>query len=90
MTWLTFGAIYLVVWWLCLFVVLPFGVRTQDEEGTTILGTTASAPARPMLVRKALITTVLAAIVVGAIWVANDQFGLDLEALSRLFGSTQN
>ncbi|MHA1559462.1 MAG: DUF1467 family protein, partial [Alphaproteobacteria bacterium] len=35
MSWLTVAAIYFVLWWICLFVVLPFGVRTQDEEHNT-------------------------------------------------------
>ncbi len=86
MTWITLAAIYFVVWWLCLFVVLPFGVRTQDDEGETVPGTVESAPARPMLVRKALATSLLAAVVVGAVWVAHDRFGIDLESLSRMFG----
>lgn len=57
-------AIYLVVWWLVFFVVLPFGVVPQHEEGEVIEGTDASAPVQPRLVRKALITTVLA----GFVW----------------------
>lgn len=85
MSWVTLVAIYFVVWWVCLFVVLPFGVRTQAEEGDTILGTTESAPFRPMLVRKALITTALAGVIVGAIWVAHDRYGIDLDYLSSLF-----
>ena len=26
-------AIYFVLWWIVLFVVLPFGVRSQSEDG---------------------------------------------------------
>ncbi len=88
MTWYAVVAIFLVVWWLCLFTVLPFGVRTQAEhEDGTVLGTVASAPARPMLVRKALITTLIAAIVTGGIWYAHDQLGWTLEAISKVFGT---
>jgi predicted secreted protein len=50
-------AIYFVVWWTILFAVLPFGVRTQEEEGEITLGTERSAPHRPMLVRKAFATS---------------------------------
>jgi predicted secreted protein len=83
---LTFVAIYFVTWWLCLFFVLPFGVKTQQEdEGGTVLGTTESAPARPMLLRKALITTALAGVVVGALYFANARFNLNIEAISRWF-----
>ncbi len=88
MTLYAVAAIYFVVWWLCLFVVLPFGVRAQSEhEDGTVLGTVPSAPARPMLVRKALATTVLAAIVTGAIWYAHDHLGWTLEAISKVFGT---
>jgi predicted secreted protein len=61
-------AIFFVVWWIVLFAVLPWGVRTQEEEGEVVLGTSASAPAHPHLVRKAIITTFVAAIVTFLIW----------------------
>jgi predicted secreted protein len=86
MNWLTITAVYLVVWWLCLFIVLPIGVKTQDEEESTILGTVGSAPARPMLVRKALAATVLSAVIVGALVWAWDYFDITLDGLSRAFG----
>ena len=85
MSWLTVAAIYFVLWWICLFVVLPFGVRTQDEERNTTLGTVGSAPARPMLVRKALAATILAAVVFGVAWFVTEQFDLTLEEVSRVF-----
>ena len=84
---MTFGvlvAIYFVVWWVVLFAVLPWGIRTQDEEGEVILGTERSAPVRPMLIRKALATTIVAAVVVFALWLAIERFGLDLAAIHNL------
>jgi predicted secreted protein len=82
-------AIYFVVWWVVLFAVLPFGIRTQDEEGEVTLGTTRSAPARPQLIRKAIVTSVVAAILVGAFWLAVDVYGLDLEMLANRFDLRQ-
>ena len=32
-------AIYIFIWWIVLFAVLPFGVRTQDEAGSVVPGT---------------------------------------------------
>ena len=61
------AGIYFVVWWLVLFAILPFGTHTQDDEGDVVLGTARSAPVRPMLIRKAIATTIVAAIVVGAL-----------------------
>jgi predicted secreted protein len=53
-------AVYIFIWWITLFLVLPFGVRTQQEEGSVVPGTAESAPARPRLLRIALINTALA------------------------------
>jgi len=78
-------AVYFVVWWVVLFAVLPFGVRTQDEAGEVTLGTTSSAPTRPLLIRKAIATTIVAAIVVGGMWVAVDVYGVTLETFANMF-----
>ncbi|MFM7084233.1 MAG: DUF1467 family protein [Hyphomicrobium sp.] len=37
-------AIFFMTWWLLLFAVLPFGVRTQEDEKNIVPGTPASAP----------------------------------------------
>jgi predicted secreted protein len=61
---ISFGlAVYFIIWWIVLFAVLPFGVRTQDEEGTHVPGTPRSAPVQPRLGRKMLITTLVAGVV---------------------------
>jgi predicted secreted protein len=60
------AAVYLVIWWLVLFMVLPFGVVTQDEAGgETEPGTPGSAPARSRIFLKVSITSIIAA----ALWV---------------------
>lgn len=61
----TYIAIYFIVWWTVIFAVLPFGVRSQHEDGAIDDGTEPGAPLRPLLLRKALITTVIAAVIVG-------------------------
>lgn len=59
-------AIYFVTWWIVLFAVLPFGVRSQEEDGTVIPGTDRGAPMAPLILRKALWTTgISAAVFVG-------------------------
>jgi len=55
----TFLAIYFVVWWLCLFLVLPFGVRNQVDEGAYIQGTERGAPSIFRFGPKLLWTTLL-------------------------------
>ena len=55
-------AIYFIVWWLVLFAVLPFGVRSQQERGEVTPGSDPGAPAIPRLARKLLWTTIVAGI----------------------------
>ncbi len=56
-------AVYVVVWWVLFLAVLPWGVHPPDQPGP---GHVASAPARPRIGLKALVTTGLA----GVIWLA--------------------
>jgi predicted secreted protein len=56
----TFLAVFFVVWWICLFIVLPFGVRNQVDTGVVVPGTEPGAPASPKLWQRVLYTTLLA------------------------------
>jgi predicted secreted protein len=68
---LAFGlALFFMIWWLVLFAVLPFGVKTQAEAGDVVPGTPASAPARQQMVRLFAINTVLALVVFSFVWYA--------------------
>ncbi len=60
------AAVYFVLWWLVLFIVLPIGVRTQEEEGGVEPGTVPSAPAAPYLLVKLLATTLLSGVLFAA------------------------
>ena len=60
-------AIYFIIWWLVLFAVLPWGVRSQQENGDFARGTDPGAPAIPNLGRKLLWTTIIAGVVF-ALW----------------------
>lgn len=51
---------FTVAWWLILFMVLPWGAQPMDAPPP---GTVPSAPARPRLLLKFAITTLLAALV---------------------------
>jgi predicted secreted protein len=55
----TFIAIYGIVWWVCLFLVLPFGVRNQVDAGQVVRGTEPGAPILPRWGRRVLCTTLL-------------------------------
>ncbi len=74
-------AIFFVIWWLCLFVVLPFGVKSQHESGEIVPGSDPGAPQQPLLLRRALATTLLAAIVFAGIYLYFGVYQLTLEDL---------
>jgi len=56
---ISFVAIYIVIWWLCLFLVLPFGARNQIDNGEVVAGSDPGAPAFFRLWPKLLATTIL-------------------------------
>ena len=62
-------AIYFIIWWVCLFAVLPFGVRNAHEAGEVVeQGNEHGAPVKPMLRRKIVATTILSAAVFALVW----------------------
>ena len=61
MSWATGLMVYLVIWWTILFTVLPLGVRRIENPGR---GQDPGAPDKPQLLRKAIITSLVA----GVLW----------------------
>lgn len=79
-------AIYLLLWVLSAFIMLPFGIRTHDEEGLAkIPGQADSAPANFRPGRLALRASVLAAVLCG-LFVANYEYGWVTIEDVNLFG----
>jgi predicted secreted protein len=79
-------AIYFIIWWVVLFAVLPWGVRSQDEDGTIIPGSDPGAPTIPRLRRKLVWTTIVAAIVFAFWYVVYVYRLIALDDLARLLG----
>ena len=68
-------AIYILFWTIALFVVLPFGVRTAEEEGVECQpGHAPSAPHRFSLARTALRATIVSGVAF-ALFYANYRYG---------------
>ena len=80
----TLLAIYFVVWWVTLFVTLPFGVRSQHEDGGGAPGTDPGAPVASLMGRKLIWTTLLSAVIFGFAMLAYRAGLLSLENLSKL------
>jgi predicted secreted protein len=77
-------ATYFLIWWITLFVVLPFGVRAQGEEGAA--GTDPGAPGLPRMLRKLLWTTGIATVLFAVCAVVYIQRWITLDDLARLMG----
>jgi len=64
-------AIYLIVWWLVLFSVLPVGAISHAEAGIkTPGGGDPGAPVDPQLKRKFIRTTWISALIFAPFWIA--------------------
>ena len=57
MEFLSAAVVFIIVWWLVLFMVLPFGVRPPEEVEP---GTEPGAPGKPRMVVKLAVTTLIA------------------------------
>ena len=79
-------AIYFVFWWIALFLTLPFGVRSQHEDGEGAPGTDPGAPVATRMGRKLIWTTVISAAIYAVALLAYNAGYLNIERLSRLMG----
>jgi predicted secreted protein len=57
MGWVTGIAVYILIWWVCLFTVLPWGAERARDP---LPGTIESAPDNPRLLLKFGVTTAIA------------------------------
>jgi len=82
----TMFAIYFVLWWIVLFLTLPFGVRSQHEDGEGAPGTDPGAPIMARMGRKLIWTTVISAAIFALAMLAYKAGYLNIERLSKLMG----
>jgi predicted secreted protein len=60
-------AIFVTIWWIMLFAVLPFGVQSQHETAEIVPGSDPGAPVAPRLAVKVLWTTGLSVVAFAAL-----------------------
>ena len=69
MSWMTGVFIYLTLWWVVLFTVLPLGTITHAEAGIDKGdGGDPGAPVDPKLKKKAITTTWISAVLFAVLW----------------------
>jgi predicted secreted protein len=79
-------AIYFIIWWVMLFAVLPWGVRSQHESGAISPGTDPGAPTRPRVWRTLIMTTVAASVVFAICDIVYTYRLVTIEGLAALLG----
>ena len=62
MGWFTACVLYVLIWWTVLFAVLPFWTRPVSDADAGA-GGWRGAPERPLLLRKLVATTLVAAVI---------------------------
>jgi predicted secreted protein len=63
MNWVTGIVLYVLIWWVALFAVLPIGTHPVEDPDAT--SGWRGAPARPRLLMKVIVTTAVATILWG-------------------------
>ena len=70
MTWISGIIVFVIIWWLVLFMVLPFGVRTAEEANMEPEpGHAPSAPISPHIGLKFAVTTAVTVVLWGVYYV---------------------
>jgi predicted secreted protein len=64
MGWVTHAAVFFIIWWTVIFLVLPWGAGASIDEADVRKGQAAGAPKRPRIPLKLAVTTLAA----GALW----------------------
>ena len=82
----TAAAVFFLIWWVTLFAVLPWGVRSQHEGGEVVPGTDPGAPLVPRLGRKLIWTTLITCAVFGVLYVAYTDQLLTVDELLKPLG----
>jgi len=71
-------AIYFIIWWLVIFMVLPFGVRRPDADELEP-GQDHGAPVKSHIWKKLAVTTVISAVIFAILYGAWDQGWIALQ-----------
>jgi len=71
-TWTSGIVMFVVLWWMVFFAVLPWGIRRAGDEA---LGHDAGAPARPRIWFKVAVTTGITALLWGVgFWLVQSNY----------------
>ena len=82
-------AIFFLIWWVVLFAVLPWGVRSQHEDDRAVPGTDPGAPTKAKIGWKLLWTTLVALAVYAVCYVVYAQHWISIGGLMATFNKAR-
>ena len=77
-------AVYFLIWWLMIFITLPFRMRSQLDLGEVSENSEASAPAQPQLAKRFIWNSVLSFVVFGIYWLIFYYFDVSIDDLPHI------
>jgi predicted secreted protein len=80
-------AIFFLIWWVVLFAVLPWGIRSQheSEDEDMVAGTDPGAPVSVRLGRKLLWTTLVAIAIYAVCFFIYSKHWITIDGLMGIF-----
>jgi predicted secreted protein len=81
----TMFAVYFIFWWITLFAVLPFGLKTQQEDNNVVAGSIESAPANFRGLRLFIVTSIVAGIVYAIWYFVTVKLGLNFDSIPKFY-----
>jgi predicted secreted protein len=78
-------AIFFLIWWVVLFAVLPWGIRSQHESEDMVAGTDPGAPVSVRLGRKLLWTTLVAIAIYAVCFFVHSKHWITIDGLMAIF-----
>ena len=61
--------VFILLWWLVLFIILPRNISSQQEKGNVVEGTDTGAPTSPKIKKKLILTTVISSLLFAVIYI---------------------
>jgi|TARA_B100000780_G_scaffold277489_1_gene248305 predicted secreted protein len=71
--------VYISIWWIVFFSILPIGIKSQNQEfKANLKGNDPGAPKNPQIAKRFLITTLITSILFSVLYylVVNDYLNL--------------
>ena len=78
-------AVFFLIWWVVLFAVLPWGVRSQHEGNDIAPGTDPGTPSTAGIGWKLVWTTVVAAAIYAVCFIVYEEHWVTVDGLVGIF-----